>query len=230
MVVALGYLKRGFMGVVILLGHQKGGVGKSNTAANMAVAISKEIFGGDTSDILLVDADPQATLYRWSQRREDTDMNSFPCIRLDGNITKQINREAEKYQYVIIDAAGRDSREMRSAMLAADMMLMPTKASRADLELLEHMAETVEMSRDYNPNLNVGVFINMAPTNSQTEKLTAKNLLKEFPEFKLMQTVISDRKAHRDSFSEAKGVHEWKDNKAKSEFSCLLKEVMDVVR
>ena len=110
------------MGKVILLGHQKGGVGKSNTAANLAVAISKERFNGETDDILLIDADPQATLYRWAQRREELDkVNAFPCIRLDGNVTKQIKRESEKYSYVIVDAAGRDSREMRSAMLAADL-------------------------------------------------------------------------------------------------------------
>lgn len=216
------------MGKVILLGHQKGGVGKSNTVVNLAVALAKEQYQGSSEQILLIDADPQATLYRWSQRR-DTNGNhcSFPCIRLEGNISQQIKRESEKYAYVIVDAAGRDSREMRSAMLACDMMLMPTKASTADLELLEHMAETVETARDYNPDLKVHVFINMAPTNSQTEKSIAKDLLKEYPEFQLMNTVVSDRKAHRDAFYEAVGVHEWKDGKAKGEVSCLLKEVCD---
>ncbi|TFZ57842.1 chromosome partitioning protein ParA [Photobacterium damselae subsp. piscicida] len=218
------------MGKVILLAHQKGGVGKSNTATNLAVAIAKEKFKGNTDHILLIDADPQATLYRWAQRREESDdIPSFPCIRLDGNITSQIKRESEKYDYVIIDAAGRDSREMRSAMLSADLMLMPTKASLADLELLEHMSETVEIARDYNPNLAVCVFINMAPTNSQIEKLLAKQLLNEFPEFKLLHTVISERKSHRDAFSEALGVHDWKDSKAKAEVSCLLKEVLDEI-
>ncbi len=119
---------------------------------------------------------------------------------------------------------------MRSVMLVSDIMLIPTKASRADLELLEHMAETVEMSREYNPDLKVGVFINMIPTNSQVEKITAKKLLKEFLEFKVMSTTISDRKVYRDSFSSAKGVHEWKDSKAKSELSCLLQKVVNVIR
>ncbi|HIF9078194.1 TPA: AAA family ATPase [Photobacterium damselae] len=218
------------MGKVILLAHQKGGVGKSNTATNLAVAIAKEKFKGSSDQILLVDADPQATLYRWAQRREECDgIQSFPCIRLDGNITSQIKRESEKYEYVIIDAAGRDSREMRSAMLSADLMLMPTKASLADLELLEHMSETVEVARDYNPDLAVCVFINMAPTNTQTEKVLAKQLLREFPEFKLLNTVLSERKSHRDAFSEALGVHEWKDSKSKAEVSCLLKEVLDEI-
>ncbi|MFA0195168.1 AAA family ATPase [Vibrio artabrorum] len=218
------------MGKVILLGHQKGGVGKSNTAANLAVAISKERFNGETDDILLIDADPQATLYRWAQRREELDkVNAFPCIRLDGNVTKQIKRESEKYSYVIVDAAGRDSREMRSAMLAADLMLMPTKASLSDLELLEHMADTIEAARDYNSDLKVGVFINMSPTNSQSEKKVAKELLREFPEFVLLNTVVSERKAHRDAWSEAVGVHEWKGSKAKAEISCLLKDVQNEI-
>ncbi|MFA0520136.1 ParA family protein, partial [Vibrio sp. 10N.222.55.E8] len=107
----------------------------------------------------------------------------------------------------IVDAAGRDSREMRSAMLAADLMLMPTKASLSDLELLEHMADTIEAARDYNSDLKVGVFINMSPTNSQSEKKVAKELLREFPEFVLLNTVVSERKAHRDAWSEAVGMN-----------------------
>ncbi len=45
-----------------------------------------------------------------------------------------------------------------------------------------------------------------------------------------MSTTILDRKAYRDSCSSAKGIYEWKDSKAKSELSCLLQEVVNVIR
>ncbi len=212
------------MSKVIIIGHQKGGVGKSNTAINLACALAYENYQGKTDRILLIDADPQKTLYRWNQRRLESELSDFPCICLEGNITKQLKHEVKQYDYIIVDTAGRDSREMRSAMLAANLMIMPTKASQADLELLEHMAETVEQARDYNPDLSVSIFINMAPTNSTEERQAAKKLLIEYPEFKLMRTVVADRKAHRDAFGAARGVHEWKDSKAKAEISCLLKE------
>ncbi|WP_447046358.1 hypothetical protein [Vibrio parahaemolyticus] len=73
-------------------------------------------------------------------------------------------------------------------------MIMPTKASHADLELLEHMAETVESARDFNDALEVAVFINMAPTNTHAERQTAKQLLSEYPEFHLMRTVVAAEK------------------------------------
>jgi chromosome partitioning protein len=218
------------MGKVLLIAHQKGGVGKSNTVVNLAVALASEKFNGETNQILLIDADPQASTYRWNQRREDNGHASFPCIRLEGNINKQISREADNYQWVIIDAAGRDSREMRSAMLAADLMIMPTKASYSDLELMEHMAHTLSTAKDYNEKLKANVFINMSPTNSQSEKLEARKLLKEYPEFELLKSVLYERKAYRESYAAAVGVHEWKDYKAKAETSYLLKELISNVQ
>ncbi|WP_037028205.1 AAA family ATPase, partial [Psychromonas aquimarina] len=90
---------------VILVGYEKGGVGKTATAINIATALAKERYKGKTDRILIVDADKQATLYRWNQRREENDdTEAFPCICLLLKINKEVNRQRENYDYIIIDA------------------------------------------------------------------------------------------------------------------------------
>ncbi|MEE2030395.1 hypothetical protein DIKCMJMK_04305 [Shewanella oneidensis] len=95
--------------------------------------------------------------------------------------------------------------------------------------LMEHMAETLTTAKDYNEKLKANVFINMSPTNSQSEKLEARKLLKEYPEFTLLKSVIYERTAYRKSYAAAVGVHEWNDYKAKAEMSYLLMELMSNV-
>lgn len=219
------------VGNIILVGHEKGGVGKTDTAINLAVALATEKYKGKTDKILLIDADKQLTLYSWVQRREENEeLHNFPCISLRDNIATQVKREAEKYDYVFVDVAGRDSKEMRSAMTVADLLLSPTGASLADLETLTTLVENLENAQLINPTLKPLIFISKASTRSQREKLESRELLKQYDEFKLLRTSIDDRTSHRDSFRYGKGVHEWKDSKAKGEVSCLLKEVLNELR
>jgi chromosome partitioning protein len=219
------------VGNIILVGHEKGGVGKTDTVISLAVALANEQYKGKTDRILLIDADKQLSLYSWVQRREeDPELNNFPCISLRDNIAAQVKREAEKYDYVFVDVAGRDSKEMRSAMTVADLLLSPTGASLADLETLTTLVENLESAQLINPTLKPLIFISKSNTRSQREKLESRELLKQYDEFKLLRITIDDRVSHRDSFRYGKGVHEWKDSKAKGEVSCLLKEVLDELR
>lgn len=214
-------------GKIILVGYQKGGVGKTTTAINIATSIAKEHYEGRTDRILLIDADKQATLYRWAQRRQENEKyNAFNCIRLEGKVHPQILRESEKYDWIIVDVAGRDTREMRSAMLVADLVLSPLEASVASLELLEEMAELVTDCKDYNDKLKVLMFLNMTATNSHREAKDSRKLLSEYPEFNVLQMSLPVRIIHRDIIGKGIGACEGDDSKARGEVSCLLAEVM----
>ncbi|WP_407545974.1 AAA family ATPase [Vibrio parahaemolyticus] len=218
------------MGKIILSGTEKGGVGKSTTALNLAVALANEHYKGDTSKILLVDADPQGTLYAWSQRREENEsLNGFPCIQLLNNISQQVRREAERYDYVIIDVSGRDkeNKELRSAMTVADVMLIPTSPSLADLEVLPSLVNNIETAQIYNEKLKACVFINKADSKSQREIERGRNIIKEFHELTFLRTRVLSCIAHREAIVDGRGVHELKNHKAKGEISCLLKEVLN---
>jgi chromosome partitioning protein len=90
--------------------------------------------------------DPQGTASKWIGRRNDVGLPVIHCAQKTGEVFATAKDLAKRYELVIIDAGGRDSKELRSAMMAADVMLMPIQASIADLETLEHMSEVIGMA------------------------------------------------------------------------------------
>lgn len=208
--------------MIILIGSQKGGCGKSTLAVNLAAELAR--LG---RDVCLVDADRQGTSSRWAQDRSETNLPAVHCVAQFDNVRPALQDLDKRYEVVLVDAAGRDSRELRTAMTAADLMLTPFRPSQPDLDTLEHLAEVVTTAKDINPDLSCKAVLTLAPSNPQVNEANeAKEYLAEFPEFKLCRTIIRDRKAYRDSIAEGAGVVEWKDSKAKAELQLLAQEIM----
>ena len=100
----------------ILFGGEKGGVGKSTTAVNIAIMAS--LMGQDT---LFVDTDKQRSTSKFFERRNERGLiPKIPCVHIMGKyLHSEIENLASKYAVVIIDAGGRDSVELRSAMVSS---------------------------------------------------------------------------------------------------------------
>ncbi len=127
---------------------------------------------------------------------------------------------------VLVDAAGRDSRELRTGMTAADMPLVPFRPSQPDLDTLPNLQEIITQAKDLNPDLVVYGLLTMAPTNPVVhEAEEAREYLQDYPEIKPLETVIRDRKVYRDAMSEGMGVVEMDNHKAADEVQALMKEI-----
>lgn len=209
--------------MIILFAGQKGGSGKSTLASNATAWLA---YKG--KDVMLVDADRQGTCSRWSEYREENNkLPAIQCVQKYERITKALKDLSSRYQYIVCDVAGRDSTEMRSAFLAADIAIIPFRPSQADLDTLPHVAEIVSAASDLNPDLVCYALLSMAPTNPViNEAREAAEFLKDYPELKTLNTIIRDRKAYRDALSEGKGVCEMKNDKALSEIDDLMNEVL----
>lgn len=209
--------------MIILFAGQKGGSGKSTLASNAAAWLALK-----GKDVLLVDADRQGTCSRWSEyREENSKLPAVQCVQKYERITKALKDLDTRYQYIICDVAGRDSTEMRSAFLAADIAIIPFRPSQADLDTLPHVAEIVSAASDLNPDLTCYALLSMAPTNPViNEAKEAAEFLKDYPELKTLNTIIRDRKAYRDALSDGKGVCEMRNDKAQSEIDHLMNEVL----
>jgi chromosome partitioning protein len=77
--------------MILLVGGEKGGSGKSCLAQNIAVFLQQQ-----GQDILLLDADPQGTTTDWAKEREENEsLKSLACVQASGNL-RQTLRDLSK--------------------------------------------------------------------------------------------------------------------------------------
>lgn len=210
------------MGKIILIGGEKGGSGKSTTATNLAVCLALEGL-----DVMLLDADKQATATKFIARRNEAGYKEVHSAQKLGDIYRAAIDLAGRYQWVIIDAGGRDSRELRTGMVAADLVYVPIKASQADLETLPVVDELLSLSRGMNPGLEARALLCMAPTNERIREVQdAQELLAGFPDLPLSSCIIRERKIYRDALLLGRGVVEMKNSEARAEIQLLCQEIL----
>lgn len=208
--------------MIYLIAGEKGGTGKSTIATNLAVHLAMRGV-----DVLLLDADPQGTASKWVERRNTLpDAAQVKSAQKTGDIYATVKDLSGRYEHLIIDAGGRDSKELRTALVAADKVYVPIRASQADLETLPHVAELVSLAKSMNPGLQAFALLSLAPSNpSITEVRDAQELLQDFPELRLSRQVIRDRKVYRDALLEGRGVVEKTNPTARAEIQLLAAEM-----
>lgn len=209
--------------MIIVIGSQKGGCGKSTTTVSVCAALASQ-----GKDIVLVDADRQTTAANWAaDRDQDGILPPVHCVQKYDNIRSTLIDLDKRYEYVVVDAAGRDSRELRTGITAAHMLIVPFRPSQPDLDTLPRMQEIITQAQDLNPDLQVYGLLTMNPTNpSVNEEAEAREYFQEFPIIQPLKTMIYDRKVYRDSMSVGKGVTEMNNPKAKTEIENLLREIL----
>jgi len=209
--------------MIVLFGGEKGGTGKSTLATNIAAYLAKS-----GQDVLLLDTDRQGSATNWAATRAaDPSLAKVHSVAKTGDVNSAARDLAQRYKHVVIDAGGRDSRELRSAMLAADKLFVPIKASQFDLWTVETMNEIVGTSLGFNPNLKALALVSMAPTNPQiNEAQEAAEMLKGFEHLMLCSAIIRERKAYRDATSQGRGVVELDNDKATAEIEALAAQVL----
>jgi len=208
--------------MILLLGGEKGGTGKSTIAVNLAVWLAQK-----GADVMLVDTDRQRTASRFIDRRNHLDgLPVVHCTEKHGDVFHSVRDLAKRYDQVIVDAGGRDSEELRTALVAAHRVYCPLKASQPDLETSMHMNELVKLAKGMNPSLEALLIVSMGPTNPVvTEAQDAQELLTELPAFALSGVVIRDRKVYRDAMADGRGVIEMANDKATAEIEALAREI-----
>jgi len=211
--------------MIIVVGNHKGGTSKSTLAVNLAVEYQHK-----GRKVIILETDPTvSTASQWAADRENTTQEPITTVRKTGRLGSTIDDLAAAYDIVIIDTAGKDSTELRSAAHRADLLLVPTSTTVADLDATRIFLSWMDEARDMNPALKMLVVISKAPTWWHSNHVeTATAALAEIPkeiEFDLADTVIHHRNVYAQALSEGLSVVEYDNPKAKAEIQLLTQEI-----
>ncbi len=210
--------------MITIVGCNKGGAAKTTTAINLAVALASKGF-----DVCLVDADGQRSTSRWYAEREEAGHKpQLTLIEKRDNISQTLRSLNEKFDHVIVDVPGRNSRELITGGTVADVIIAPHQCSQLDLDTMEELQQQVVSMRDLNPNLKVLVYQTVATTNPilmGNERNEFLGFVAEFDDLVALNAVGRYRKVYRDVISEGKSVIESENEKARSEVFELMQEV-----
>lgn len=146
--------------MIILIGGEKGGSGKSCLAQNISVYLQSR-----DRDVLLLDTDPQGTTTDWIKERDKNDsLKNLPSVQDFGNIRETLKDLSNRYEDIVVDAGGHDSEALRSAMTIATHMLLPFRPKRRDLKTLVNVEQMVRLAKAVNPDLITNAVITQCPS------------------------------------------------------------------
>lgn len=214
----------------ILFGSYKGGPGKSTWTTNFATILAKQ-----GRDVLMIDADRQGSLTLWAAIRSQRGVTpSMTCMSATGKqIHAEINRVAPKFDDVIIDTAGHDSEELRSAMMAADVLITPVEVSVFSTGTLGKIQEMVNMSKTWNPNLKCFLVPNRVSSNKargDAQIARLHELADQLPDYVITKNGCRERASISDVSETGQCGVETNDPKAVAEIMAIFNEIQDYLK
>ena len=180
--------------MIVALLNQKGGVGKTTLALHLAGAWARQ-----GCRVTVIDADPQGSALDWSeQRAKEGGPRLFGVL---GLARDTLHREAPEIargvDHVVIDGPPRIAGLMRSALLAADLVLVPAQPSPFDGWASGEMLNLIREARIFRPELIARFVLNRCAARTIIARETGDALAEHDP------PVLAARIGQRVAFADA---------------------------
>jgi len=207
--------------MIVVVSNQKGGVGKSTIALNIAVLMQKY------KTVQLVDLDVQRTLSFANEMRKTHD-KSLDVVQIESERhLKKLIKQDSYDQLLLVDSGGFDSELNRLAIKAADLIITPSSDKTFDLMALKRYEMVLEqLSRGSKEKITSYVVLNnISPMTKKFDEIN--DFITESESFKLFDSVLRQRVDFARSSGEGLSVCEYsKSGKANNEMLAFNEEVV----
>jgi chromosome partitioning protein len=214
--------------MIISIWNQKGGVGKTTIAINLAYAFKKSM-----AKILLIDADESENALDWHEAGKAEVMEVLGICR--PTLQKDTMRLRRHYDFIIIDchgAVGEIKDVTMSALLSSDMVLVPVQPSQLDIWSSHRSVEILKTQQRLNKNKPKAAFIINEKKPNTILGRGIFDTLKEI-DFPLLNSCLSQREIYKTTITDGRTVFHG-DTKnfriAAQEINSLLDELKEFMR
>ena len=220
--------------MIITIAHQKGGVGKSTIAVNLAIAMKAALFDLDKQfssaefnagrveaglpGILVFTMTEGGCVADYQNAIHRADMIDF-LMRYRGN----------KKKHIIIDCPGLDHEDVRKMIMMADYILTPVSSSQVEvwgLQNFEEILKKVELAKG--EKIIAHILINRADNRAKGRIAELRDFVNS-DNYVFCKNHICQSVAFQDSFSDGKSVIELskKWEKSGDELLSLVQEIKE---
>ena len=203
---------------IIALLNEKGGAGKSTLALNIATALHRA-----GRRVVLVDADPQATLRDWRDA-SPADADLPPVVGLDRAEVLAGGIKTLAADFVVVDTPAKAERISAAVVRLAHVALIPVQPSAADVWASAAAVKLIQAKQDVGGEI-AAAFV--ATRVSSSTKLSREILGGEWNEYgiDMLDTAVSNRVAYAQSLSDGVSVFETRDGQARAEVDLVVAEL-----
>ncbi|MGX9355248.1 ParA family partition ATPase [Roseobacteraceae bacterium S113] len=202
-------------GHVITVAQQKGGAGKTTLAINLALGLADA-----GHSVAVVDTDPQGSMGRWFMMR--LDRNGAPGLEFATasawGVSYEVRKLSEAHDFVIIDTPPKADSDLRPALRAADLVLVPLATSHVDLWATESVLELADRE-----GVAALVVLTRGRAGTKLSAEIAAQVAKLGPD--VAQAGLAHRVAYAQSLGDGRGAGELGAGPARAEVTALAQEI-----